>query len=89
MLLKQVENSDYVYGAKIFNVICKKYYDNLKKVLNFRLEELEKLQNELLSYSRTKIVSNKEKYIDINLINEFIDRIEIGILANSNRDITI
>lgn len=89
MLLKQVENSDYVHGAKIFNVICKKYYDNLKKVLNFRLEELEKLQNELLSYSRTKIVSNKEKYIDINLINEFIDRIEFGILANSNRDITI
>lgn len=88
-LLKQIEKNEYDCNIQLINKITKENNDNYKLVLNYRLKELERLQKELLSYSKTKEISNKDKQVDINIIDEFVERIEIGMLENNKRDITI
>lgn len=65
--------------------------DSINKIKSFRnrLEEVENLLKEKYALGRTKLVSNKDLHIDKFLIDKFVNKIEIGVLQNSERKIQI
>ena len=63
----------------------KKRIDNYKS----RLEEIEKILKEIYSFARQKNISTKDFFMDKFIIDIFINRIDIGILENNERNINI
>ena len=77
---------------KVIDVISKlKLEKNIKllSIYNKRLSEVENILKNIYSFARTKEITNNEFYTDKFIIDNFIDKISIGIVENKNRNIEV
>lgn len=73
----------------LYNNLLKEDYIKKLNNYNIRLDEIETMLKELYSLGRIKTITNKEIYLDKFIIDNIINRIEIGTLIDNTRNINI
>ena len=89
LINKYLEYLDSFENNDLYNKILKEDYN--KRIINYKLRlcEIENMLNELYSIGRLKLLSNKELFLDKFIIDNFVERIEVGSLVNNQRNINI
>ncbi len=76
-------------GKDLIAEIKEKETKKLLYIYNNRLNEIDSLLKEIYSFARTKNITKKEFYLDKYMIESFIEKITVGSLINSKREINI
>ena len=80
----------YKYELLMHDVTNNNLYDKLLlKNYNERLHEIDMTLKEIYSFARIKNISTKELFFDKFIIDNFINKIEIGALIDNTREIKI
>lgn len=82
-------NNEVIIEKGLIAQLKQEEKDNLLKLYNNRLDEIENLLKEIYSFARTKNITNKELYLDKYVIDAFVEKITIGSLIESKRKIDI
>lgn len=82
-------NDETIDGTNLIAQLKKKEKEELLKLYNDRLLEIDTLLKEIYSFARTKNITKKDLYLDRYVIDAFIEKIIIGSMIGTKRKIDI